>query len=690
MPSRKARGPAPPPPPPLVETYNQTFITTLPKDVPTTHLNTAHCRPLLDLVAQSAGPVVLGASFRLSKGGELQALALSSSTRTFLVKFDSSKGRPNELEEVLAHPSVVLADFNAPRVALVLWRRLRVHVRAVDLDEDPASLAKKVGFAKVWHNGVDRLWERVKDKDIALRAWLTANIVSTAKGARLVAQEAKVDTRKLQVNQLECLARLVTNVELLDMEKPTRSENEFGAVKHGKGDEGILLSNSRYKSRVRRSKKAKVNGKFHFRAVGTNGKTTSLVPLGKNALQGAVKSVCVRGREEATNEETCMDAYVLALLEGEADLLLSQFVKSIWFPQTGNFRSKPSSKARREQREAMMVYPAQFAKLNPSQREVAAAMVGDAQKLVVAHGPPGTGKTTTIAAALTYWEKNRSSAWVIAHSNVGVKNIAETLCRRGVDFKLIVSHEFHFDWHEHLYLRLSKHFIESNKLFNDKDNVRLLIGDTKILLCTVSMLSNPFMDSFGVFKHVSVQRLIVDEASQIDAFQFMHLFHKFKALEKVCLFGDPKQLPPFGKDTAPEMQTIFDFEHLQLGSYFLDTQYRMPIQLGRFISKHVYDAKLKSVHGILTRNCVRFVDVRIGREERVGSSWKNKDEVQVVVRIAGAYKAAGKSFCVITPYDPQRKAITDALKAAALPCEDVYNVDSYQGTSRCRGYTHCH
>ncbi len=35
------------------------------------------------------------------------------------------------------------------------------------------------------------------------------------------------------------------------------------------------------------------------------------------------------------------------------------------------------------------------------------------------------------------------------------------------------------------------------------------------------MLSNPALHNFGIFKHVPVERLIVDEASQIDTFEFM-------------------------------------------------------------------------------------------------------------------------------------------------------------------------
>ncbi|TBU23034.1 AAA domain-containing protein, partial [Dichomitus squalens] len=35
-------------------------------------------------------------------------------------------------------------------------------------------------------------------------------------------------------------------------------------------------------------------------------------------------------------------------------------------------------------------------------------------------------------------------------------------------------------------------------------------------------------------------------------------------------------------------------------------------------------------------------------------------------------------FCIITPYDAQRGAIAQRLKAEGLPWEGVYNVDSFQ------------
>ena len=63
-------------------------------------------------------------------------------------------------------------------------------------------------------------------------------------------------------------------------------------------------------------------------------------------------------------------------------------------------------------------------------------------------GPPGTGKTTTIAAATSRWDLGKNPAWIIAQSNVAVKNIAEALFKRQIDFKVLVSVEFYHEWYE--------------------------------------------------------------------------------------------------------------------------------------------------------------------------------------------------------------------------------------------------
>ena len=59
------------------------------------------------------------------------------------------------------------------------------------------------------------------------------------------------------------------------------------------------------------------------------------------------------------------------------------------------------------------------------------------------------------------------------------------------------------------------------------------------------------------------------------------------------------------------------------------------------------------------------------------------EEVHTIANLALTYHFLGKDYSIITPYDPQRAAIVAALKASDLPYDNVYNVDSFQGTICC-------
>ena len=55
--------------------------------------------------------------------------------------------------------------------------------------------------------------------------------------------------------------------------------------------------------------------------------------------------------------------------------------------------------------------------------------------------------------------------------------------------------------------------------------------------------------------------------------------------------------------------------------------------------------------------------------------------MKAAVKIARRYINDRKKFKIITPYDAQRNAIENALKAAGLAWENtVFNVDSFQGS----------
>lgn len=193
---------------------------------------------------------------------------------------------------------------------------------------------------------------------------------------------------------------------------------------------------------------------FTGRAQCAVGKTTSIQLHGGN-LSGTVERVRIIGREELTGSERARDEFILLALQGERSLDIP-FICFLWFPSPGNL---PKAVAV----DGMVNYPS-TARLNDSQRGVIRAMLSDQNPLVIAHGemdwhetrikyqqyaypgPPGTGKTSTISAAVKMWNDANDPVWIVAQSNVAVKNIAESLLQRNVNFKLIVSQEFYVEW----------------------------------------------------------------------------------------------------------------------------------------------------------------------------------------------------------------------------------------------------
>ncbi|KAF8126924.1 P-loop containing nucleoside triphosphate hydrolase protein, partial [Boletus edulis] len=212
---------------------------------------------------------------------------------------------------------------------------------------------------------------------------------------------------------------------------------------------------------------------------------------------------------------------------------------------------------------------------------------------------------------------------------------------------------------------------------------RLLL-DCKVILCTLSMFSHPKIDVF--MRIVPVEMIILDEASQIECGNYLPIFYHFHStLSKLVFIGDDKQLPPYGREDIPELRSVFEFSHLRSRASFLDTQYRMPLVIGSFISRHVYRGKLRTSHSPTTSKACRFIDVNNGRETKGGHSWINKEEARVVVKVARLYESSGMSFRIITPYDAQRAHIESLLEVEGLSVNDkVFNVDSFQGSNQRR------
>jgi regulator of nonsense transcripts 1 len=402
---------------------------------------------------------------------------------------------------------------------------------------------------------------------------------------------------------------------------------------------------------------------------------------------GKVLRVTTIGKADLTPAESYRESVVLMALQGTIILTQHPFFCSIWAPSL-KISWPPLTKAASS---TPFVYNPSGT-LNHSQYEAVERILSqsDRDRVLLIQGPPGTGKTTIIAASVDSIVRTGPedrTVWIVAQSNVAVKNIAEKLDKVDFrEFKLLVSKDFHYDWHEHLYERLEHCFIRSDMIAEGGAPAieRLLVDaltntKTRVILCTLSMLSSHHIHQIAL--QVPVETVIFDEASQIEVGDYLPLLQRFRpTLQKMVFIGDDRQLAPFGQDDIGKLRSVFEFPHLRRQAHFLDTQYRMPLVIGSFISRHVYNQKLMTVHNNNSRAACRFLDVKRGQEQRAGQGWINPQEITVVIHLARIYHTQGKQFRIITPYDGQRSTIEHQLELAKLPWENkCFNVDSFQG-----------
>ncbi|KAG5734510.1 hypothetical protein E4T56_gene5962 [Termitomyces sp. T112] len=689
------------------DTIHQKILINHPENIPSRHFSRRHAGAAVKGLTARLGDkdAFVGFSAQHNSEGRVEFLALATVEEVLLISAD----KPSELltndkpfEDLLRGDSFTLVGFDMGRLVSRIANDLNLRVRGIDLSTAfrantwdpplPSDVVKSRLFQGANPALIDGMWiDEQGPRELGLRAWLAACVAENNPSA--LNSAVRLDTNFLSPQEITFLAELVRQTHVLDRAKPKERSGEFTNFHLGL-DGTLILRNARYKTRVRRGNQTVImtnekGQEFFGEARGSKGRTTNIEFTGK-VLSGNLEKVRVFGCPSLTNTEKAQNELVLRVLEGLESLRTSFFIRMLWFP----------TKKTRALIMPDTVTPAvtYFEGLNTSQQTVASKMISDCH-LVIAHGPPGTGKTTTIAAAVSDWEYGKLPTWIVAHSNVAVKNMAETLFKKGIDFKILVSKEFHFEWHvteffcfqhpliafharhEHIYEKIDERVLVSDAFLAVKDHVALsrLLGGSCIMLSTLGMLSNPTLDRIGMFSVVPVGRLVVDEASQIKIEDFLHILHRFrKSLEKLCFFGDPNQLPPYGKDQVPKMRTIFDLPHLAETACFLDTQYRMPVPLGDFISKYIYGGRLKSKHNIYDTSCISFVDTINGSEIKSGFSWTNQEEIRAVVNIVKTYYRY-RNFCVITPYDAQRAAIEKQLKNENLPWEHVFNVDSFQG-----------
>ena len=264
----------------------------------------------------------------------------------------------------------------------------------------------------------------------------------------------------------------------------------------------------------------------------------------------------------------------------------------------------------------------QFPFLNASQ-ERAVNEVLRAKDVAVVHGPPGTGKTTTLVEAIYETLRRENQVLVCAQSNMAVDWISEKLVDRGINVLRIGNptrvndkmlsfayerrFESHSDYDQLWSIRKAIRQLRANRKRGDRTfhqklerlkereielDLRIraqIFGEARVIACTLVGSANRLLDGmkFGT--------LFIDEAAQaLEAACWIPI----RRASRVILAGDHCQLPPTIKSIAAMkggldktlMQRIV--EHKPEAVTLLKMQYRMNEAIMRFSSDWFYNGEV--------------------------------------------------------------------------------------------------
>lgn len=386
------------------------------------------------------------------------------------------------------------------------------------------------------------------------------------------------------------------------------------------------------------------------------------------------------------------------------------------------------------------IYPQRFPWLNGSQEE-AVNRVLSTREVAVVHGPPGTGKTTTLVEAMYETLHRENQVLVCAQSNTAVDWIAEKLVDRGVnvlrvgnptrvnDKMLAFTYEKRFEAHPdypelwsvrkavrelqgHVH---KKHGSGRDALRSQLSKLRArateleirieeqLFGEARVIACTLVGAAS------RVLEHKHFSTLFIDEAAQaLEAACWIAILHA----DRVILAGDHCQLPPTIKCIEAARggldRTLIQkvSRHKPEVVSMLRMQYRMHEDIMRFPSFWFYNNELQAAPEVKHRGVLEYdtpvvwVDTSENefRETATteGFGRVNKAEAGLLVEQLKAYmeKVGGArileesiDFGLISPYRAQVQYIRSLLKQDHFfrPYRrllTVHTVDGFQGQER--------
>lgn len=380
----------------------------------------------------------------------------------------------------------------------------------------------------------------------------------------------------------------------------------------------------------------------------------------------------------------------------------------------------------------------EFDNLNHSQVNAVKGVL-ESEDIFIIHGPPGTGKTTTLVKAIESVVSYEKQVLVVAPSNTAIDLIAYLLNQKDLNVvrignpakvntdNLKITFDSKIENHL-LYPELKKMYKEADSLRSQalkfkrnfgkeqRDNRKNLLSESKSLLSDArrieKIINQDILDSAQVIcatfvgsseeslRNRNFSTVFIDEAGQsLEPACWISI----KKSDKVVLAGDHLQLPPTIKsDTALKKGlgiTLFEklIKKFPESSSLLDTQYRMNEKIMNFSNKEFYESRLKADISVKDKvlfsedKPVLFIDTAgCGFNENMNSkskSFYNPDEINILINHLNLYLPQineNVSIGVISPYKEQVTEIEKALDKSLYTNANITidTVDGFQGQER--------
>ncbi len=399
--------------------------------------------------------------------------------------------------------------------------------------------------------------------------------------------------------------------------------------------------------------------------------------------------------------------------------------------------------SRSQKAETLTFQPMHFPYLNQTQEDAVNKVLW-AKDVAIVHGPPGTGKTTTLVEAIRETLMRESQVLVCAQSNMAVDWISEKLVDRGVnvlrignptrvnDKMLSFTYERRFESHPDYpqlwALRKAIRELRSHRRRGDEKyhqrleslksratelEIRInaeLFGEARVIASTLVGSANRLLDG------QKYNTLFIDEAAQaLEAACWIPM----RRVGRVVFAGDHCQLPPTIKSIAALKaglgKTLMEriVETHPEAVTLLRIQYRMNDDIMHFSSSYFYNGQLESAPEVRFRSILdldtpmEWIDTGSEKprgedeeykEEFVGESYGriNKAEAELTLDVLQRYiERIGKQrllderidIGIISPYRAQVQYLRQKLMKREFfkPFRrliSINTVDGFQGQER--------